>query len=56
MTIKEIQKGYLTNPYFRSIYFYLAQNKLHSSKAATVPVELQAKQYLLLGSLLLGIH
>ena len=37
--IKEIQTGYLSSPYFKDIYLYLAQNKLPSSKAATTKVE-----------------
>ena len=28
LTIKEIQAGYLTSPYFKDLYLYLAQNKL----------------------------
>ena len=30
--IKEIQAGYLSHPYFKDIYLYLAQNKLPSSR------------------------
>ena len=37
--IKEIQAGYLNNPYFKDIYLYLAQNKLPSSKAAVRKVD-----------------
>ena len=29
-TIKEIQAAYLTSPYFKDLYLYLAQNKLPS--------------------------
>ena len=32
--VKEIQVGYLHNPYFKDIYQYLLQNKLPSSKLA----------------------
>ena len=28
LTIKEIQAGYLTSPYFKDLYLYLAQNKV----------------------------
>ena len=37
--IKEIQAGYLTSPYFKDLYLYLAQNKLPSKKSATCKVE-----------------
>ena len=30
LTIKEIQTGYLTSPYFKDLYLYLTQNKLPS--------------------------
>ena len=32
LTIKEIQAGYLTSPYFKDLYLYLAQNKLPNKK------------------------
>ena len=41
--IKEIQAGYLSSPYFKDIYLYLAQNKLPSSKAAIRKVETLAE-------------
>ena len=43
MTIKEIQAGYLTNHYFKNIYFYLAQNALPSLEAARRQVKTQAQ-------------
>ena len=33
VTVKEIQAGYLISPYFKNLYFYLAQ-KLPSTKSA----------------------
>ena len=39
LTIKEIQAGYLTSPYFKDLYLYLAQNKLPSKKSAIHKVE-----------------
>ena len=33
LTIKEIQAGYLTSPYFKDLYLYLTQNKLPVIKA-----------------------
>ena len=39
VTIKEIQAGYLNSLYFKDIYFYLAHNKLPSSKAGIQKVE-----------------
>ena len=41
--IKEIQAGYLSSPYFKDIYLYLAQNKLPSTKAARSKVETLAE-------------
>ena len=32
LTIKEIQAGYLTSPYFKDLYLFLSQNKLPSRK------------------------
>ena len=37
--IKEIHAGYLSSPYFKDVYLYLAQNRLPSSKAAIKKVE-----------------
>ena len=34
ITIKEIQASYLTSPYFKDLYLYMAQNKLPSKKSA----------------------
>ena len=34
LTIKEIQAGYLSSPYFRDIYLFLSQNKLPSVRSA----------------------
>ena len=53
--VKEIQAGYLSSPYFKDIYLYLAQNKLPTSKAAIRKVETVAEWYILLDSLLFKI-
>ena len=55
LTIKEIQAGYLTNPYFKNLYLYLVQNKLPSKKSAIHKVENQAERFILLDSLLFKI-
>ena len=34
LTFKEIQAGYLTSPYCKDLYLYLAQNKLPNKKSA----------------------
>ena len=34
MEVKEIQAGYLCNPYFKDLYLYLSQNKVPSLKSA----------------------
>ena len=55
VTVKEIQEGYLGSSYFKDIYLYLAQNRLPSSKAAFRKVEMLAKKYILLDSLLFKV-
>ena len=55
LTIKEIQAGYLSSPYFKDLYLYLAQNKLPSKKSAICKVENLAKRFILLDSLLFKI-
>ena len=52
ITIKEIQAGYLTSPYFKDLYLYLAQNKLPSKRSAICKVETLAERFILLDSLL----
>ena len=52
VTVKEIQAGYLSSPYFKDLYMYLAQNKLPSTKTAIHNVEMLAEKYILLDSLL----
>ena len=54
--MKEIKAGYLTNPHFKDIYIYLAQNKLPSSKVALMRTETLEERYLLLGSLLFRLN
>ena len=49
--MKEIQAGYLTSPYFKDLYLYLAQNKLSNRKSVICKVEALAERYILLGSL-----
>ena len=39
LTIKEIQAGYLTSPYFKDLYLFLSQNKLPSKRSAIKKVE-----------------
>ena len=53
--IKEIQAGYLSSPYFKNIYLYLAQKKLPTSKATIRKVETLAERFILLDSLLFKI-
>ena len=52
ITIKEIQTGYLTIPYFKDLYLYLAQNKLSSKRSATHKVETLAERFIILDLLL----
>ena len=55
LTIKEIQAGYLTSPYFKDLCLYLAQKKLPSKKSAICKVENLAERVTLLDSLLFKI-
>ena len=52
ITVKEIQAGYLTSPYFKDLYLYLAQNKLPSKKGAICKVEALVERFILIDSLL----
>ena len=52
ITIKEIQASYLTSPYFKDLYRYLAQNKLPSTKSVIYKGETLAERFILLDSLL----
>ena len=52
LTIKEIQAGYLTSPYLKDLYRYLAQNKLPSKRNSIHKVETLAERFILLNSLL----
>ena len=52
MTIKEIQAGYLVISYFKDIYLYLAQNKLHDTKTTIKKDKALAEKYILLDLLL----
>ena len=53
--VKVFQAGYLHSSYFKDIYFYLAQNKLPSSKAVIRKIEAPVQKYILLDSLLFEI-
>ena len=52
ITVKEIQAGYLTSPYFKDLYLYLAQNRLPNKRSAIHKVETLAERFILLDSLL----
>ena len=52
LTIKEIQAGYLTSPYFKDLYRYLTQNKLPNKRTAIHQVETLTERFILLDSLL----
>ena len=52
LTIKETQASYLTSPYFKDLYRYLAQNKLPSKRCTICKVETLAERFILLDSLL----
>ena len=52
ITIKEIQAGHLTSPYFKDLYLYLAQNTLSSKRSSIHKVEILVERFILLDSLL----
>ena len=52
LTIKEIQPGYLSSPYFKDLYLFLSQNKLPSNRSSIKKVETLAENFVLLDSLL----
>ena len=52
LTIKEIQAGYLSSPYFKDLYFFLSQNKLPSKRSSIKRVETLAENFILLDSLI----
>ena len=52
LTIKEIQAGYLSSPYFKDLYLFLSQNKLPSKRSAIKKVKTLAESFVLLDSLI----
>ena len=52
LTVKEIQAGYLTSPYFKDLYLFLSQNKLPSKRSSIKKVEMLAESFVLLDSLI----
>ena len=52
LTIKEIQAGYLSSPYFKDLYLFLPQNKLPSKRSSIKKVETLLESFFLLDSLI----
>ena len=52
LTVKEIQAGYLTSPYFKDLYLFLSQNKQPSKRSAIKKIETLAESFVLLDSLI----
>ena len=52
LTIKEIQAGYLSSPYFKDLYLFLSQNKLPSIRSSIKKVETLVESFVLLDSLI----
>ena len=52
LTIKEIQAGYLSSPYFKELYLFLSQNKLPSKGSSIKKVETLVENFVPLDSLL----
>ena len=53
LTIKEIQAGYLSSPYFKDLYLFLSQNKLPSKRSSIKKVKTLTESFVLLDSLIL---
>ena len=51
-TIKKIQAGNLSSPYFKDLYLFLSQNKLPSKRSSIKKVETLVENFVLLDSLL----
>ena len=45
LTIKEIQAGYLSSPYFKDLYLFLSQNKLPSKRSTIKKVKTLAESF-----------
>ena len=52
LTIKEIQAGYLSSPYFKDLYLFLSQNKSPSKRSSMKKVKTLAESFILLDSLI----
>ena len=52
LTIKEIQAGYLSSPYFKDLYLFLSQNKLLSKRSSIKKVKELMESFVLLDSLI----
>ena len=52
LTIKDIEAGYLSSPYFKDLYLFLSQNKLPSKRPSIKKVETLAESFVLLDSLI----
>ena len=52
LTIKEIQAGYLSSPYFKDLYLFLSQNKLPSKRLSIKKVKTLKENFVLLDSLI----
>ena len=55
LSIKEIQAGYLTSPFFKDLYRYLAQNIMPHKRHARHKIEALVESFILLDSLLLKL-
>ena len=52
LTIKEIQAGYLSSPYFKDLYLFSLQNKLPSKRSSVKKIEMLPENFILLDSLI----
>ena len=52
LTIKEIQVGYLSSPYFKDLYLFSSQNKLPNKRSSAKKVKTLVESFVLLDSLI----
>ena len=45
LTIKEVQAGYLSSPYFKDLYLFLSQNRLPSKRSSVKKVKTLAESF-----------
>ena len=55
LTLKDLKVAYLTSPHFKDVYLHLLQNRVPINKSAAHRLEVSARNYMILDSLLFKI-